>query len=221
MDRVPRVWFSDLRVLLRKQKTLIAWFPNSDYHYIPLCIHTRVQGNVRRGNSVCIILTYNRVQLNTMLLQHRSSTMHLCQQQAHNACVPAIQPIRQRTKLHNHLHSMSHTSPCRLHVPSGLRKSRVSVSTEGSSVTTTQEEQAPSSSSNAAVHTDALIIGGGPAGLSAAIMLAKRGWSVTVAGGQQIHRFTGGSGPRKTDTFCSSCMLAPAPHSRSSSMCSS
>jgi NADPH-dependent 2,4-dienoyl-CoA reductase/sulfur reductase-like enzyme len=63
-----------------------------------------------------------------------------------------------------------------------IRKSRVCVSTESSTpVTATEEEQQQARDGDVA-HTDALIIGGGPAGLAAAMMLAKRGCNVTVAG---------------------------------------
>jgi hypothetical protein len=68
---------------------------------------------------------------------------------------------------------------------SSIRKSRVCVSTESSTpVTATEEEQQQLRDGDVA-HTDALIIGGGPSGLAAAIMLAKRGWNVTVAGAVQ------------------------------------
>lgn len=65
-----------------------------------------------------------------------------------------------------------------------IRKSRVCVSTSSSTPATATEEKQQPANSGDAVHTDALIIGGGPAGLAAAMMLAKRGWNVTVAGEQ-------------------------------------
>jgi ribulose 1,5-bisphosphate synthetase/thiazole synthase len=63
-----------------------------------------------------------------------------------------------------------------------IRKSRVCVSTGSSTAGTATEEEQQQARSGNVVHTDALIIGGGPAGLAAAMMLAKRGWNVTVAG---------------------------------------
>jgi NADPH-dependent 2,4-dienoyl-CoA reductase/sulfur reductase-like enzyme len=65
-----------------------------------------------------------------------------------------------------------------------IRKSRVCVSTSSSTPGNATDEEQQAAHSSDVVHTDALVIGGGPAGLAAAMMLAKRGWNVTVAGEQ-------------------------------------
>ncbi|KAF6249364.1 hypothetical protein COO60DRAFT_1706535 [Scenedesmus sp. NREL 46B-D3] len=102
---------------------------------------------------------------------------------SHTAAVGVLHPTHRRYQC------MRSTNSSSLHLPASnsavmgisIRKSRICVSTGSSRPLTSTQEDQQSATHGHVVHTDALIIGGGPAGLAAAMMLAKRGWRVTVA----------------------------------------